>query len=362
MSTERGLIDHHCHGVARDPLDRAEFESFLTESDRPPPPGCTAFDSLLGLSVRHLCGPVLDLPSGADPADYIARRAELGGEEANRRLLAGAGLEALLVDTGLAGDALLGMDDLGRLSGAGAREVVRLEAVAEEVAAGGTAAGEFEAGFGEVLRRRTAGAVGVKSIVAYRHGLLFGSRRPSSQEVARAAGRWLAGGGGRLDDEVLLRHILWEGLATGLPLQLHTGFGDPDLNLARSDPALLTEFLRACADVGSPVLLLHCYPYHRHAAYLANVFPHVYLDVGLAIPHVGRRAAAVLAETLELAPFHKLLYSSDAYGLAELYLVAAVLFREVLGEVLESLRISPPDRERIVGMVGSGNARRIYAL
>jgi uncharacterized protein len=358
------LIDHHCHGVARDPLDRVEFESFLTESDRPPPPGCTAFDSLLGSAVRQLCGPLLGLPptAAADVGDYVARRAELGGEEANRRLLAAAGLEALLVDTGLAGDTLLGLDELARLSAATAREVVRLESVAEEVAAGGVGAAEFEASFGEALRRRADGAVGIKSIIAYRHGLDFDPRRPSSAEVASAADQWLADGGGRLDDEVLLRHVLWEGLETGLPLQLHTGFGDPDLSLRRSDPALLTDFLRACADVGSPVLLLHCYPYHRHAAYLANVFPHVYLDVGLAIPHIGRRAAAVLAETLELAPFHKLLYSSDAYGLAELYVVAAVLFREALGEVLEALRISRPDSERIAAMIGSGNARRVYAL
>ena len=362
MSTERRLIDHHCHGVARDPLARAEFESFLTESDRPPPPGCTAFDSLLGIAVRDVCGPVLELPAGVDADDYLARRAELGGDEANRRLLAGAGLEALLVDTGLADDALLGLDELARLSAATAREVVRLESVAEEVAAGGVGAAEFEAVFAERLRRWAAAAVGVKSIIAYRHGLDFDPRRPSSAEVMSAADRWLAGGGGRLDDEVLLRHVLWEGLATGLPLQLHTGFGDPDLNLARSDPALLTEFLRACADTGSPVLLLHCYPYHRHAAYLANVFPHVYLDVGLTIPHVGRRAAAVLAEVLELAPFHKLLYSSDAYGLAELYLVAATLFREALAEVLDELRITGPDRERIATMIGSDNARRVYAL
>ncbi|HUA03457.1 MAG TPA: amidohydrolase family protein [Solirubrobacteraceae bacterium] len=356
------LIDHHCHGVARDPLDRTGFESFLTESDRPPPRGCTAFDSLLGVAMRSMCGPVLELPAGADPEDYVARRADLGGEEANRRLLAGAGLEAMLVDSGLAGGALLGIDDLGRLSGASAREVVRLEVVAEEVAATGVGATEFESAFGELLSRRVGGAVGVKSIIAYRHGLDFGAGRPSSPEVASAAGRWLSGGGGRLDDEVLLRHVLWEGLATGLPLQLHTGFGDPDLDLARSDPALLTAFLRACADVGTPVVLLHCYPYHRNAAYLANVFPHVYLDVGLAIPHVGRRAAAILAEALELAPFHKLLYSSDAYGLAELYMVAAVLFREALGEVLEALRIGGSERARIAAMIGSGNARRLYAL
>jgi uncharacterized protein len=361
---DAALIDHHSHGVARPALDRAGFESFLTESDRPPPPGCTAFDSRLGIAVRQVCGPLLDLPAGGegDADDYVERRAELGAEEANRRLLAGAGLEALIVDTGLAGDELLGVEELARLSGATAREVVRLESVAEDVAAGGVGAAEFEAVFADALRGRTAGAVGVKSIICYRHGLDFDPRRPSSAEVASAAGRWLGDGGGRLDNEVLLRHVLWEGLAIGLPLQLHTGFGDPDLNLARSDPALLTDFLRACADVGSPVLLLHCYPYHRHAAYLANVFSHVYLDLGLAIPHVGRRAAAVLAETLELAPFHKLLYSSDAYGLAELYVVAAVLFREALGDVLDDLRISGADRDRIAAMLGSGNARRVYAL
>jgi uncharacterized protein len=356
------LIDHHCHAVARDPLDRDAFESFLTESDRPPPAGCTAFDSLLGLAVQQRCAPVLELAAGAGPGDYVARRADLGGEEANRRLLRAAGLEALLVDTGLAGDNLLGMAELGEMSKAVVHEVVRLESVAEDLAARGVGAAEFEAAFGEALRRRTAGAVAVKSIVAYRHGLEFDPRPPSSASVATAAGRWLAGGGGRVEDEVLLRHLLWEGLATGLPLQIHTGFGDPDENLARCDPALLTDFLRACADAGPPVLLLHCYPYHRHAAYLAAVMPHVYLDVGLAIPHVGRRGAAVLAETLELAPFHKLLYSSDAYGLAELYLLAALSFRESLVEVLDGLAIGGSDRDRIAAMIGSGNARRVYRI
>ena len=355
------LIDHHCHVVARGPLDRAGLESFLTESDRPPPAGCTAFDSLLGLEVRRRCAPVLGLAAGADPDDYVARRAELGGDEANRRLLTAAGIEALLVDTGLGGDALLDLDELARLSGARAHEVVRLESVAEQLAADGVGAAEFEFEFGSALHARTAHAVAVKSIVAYRYGLDFDPRPPSTAEVVNAAGRWLAAGG-RLRDEVLLRHLLWEGRATGLALQLHTGFGDPAVDLARSDPALLTEFLRATV-AGPPVLLLHCYPYHRHAAYLASVFPHVGLDVGLAIPHVGRRAAAVLAETLELAPFHKLLYSSDAYGLAELYLLGALGFRDAVDEVLENeLAIGRSDRDRIARMIGSGNARRVYGL
>jgi len=101
--------------------------------------------------------------------------------------------------------------------------------------------------------------VAFKSIIAYRHGLDVDPRPPSRAEVTRAADRWL--GRGRLDDVVLLRYLLWEALARGLPLQLHTGFGDPDENVRRCDPALLTEFLRASAGTGSPVLLPHCYPY-----------------------------------------------------------------------------------------------------
>ena len=356
------LVDHHCHAVTRGPLTRAALEPFLTESDRPPPPGCSAFDSLLGLAVRGRCAPVLDLPAGASPSDYVARRAEIGPEEANRRLLRAARLDALLVDTGLAGEQLLDRDELEDLAGAPAHEVVRLESVAEAVASRGIAAADFAAAFASELRGRTANAVAVKSIIAYRHGLEFDPRPPSPTEVTRAAGAWLTQGGSRVEDPVLLRHLLWEGLATGLPLQLHTGFGDPDEDLSRCDPALLTGFLKACADTGVPVLLLHCYPFHRNAAYLANVLPHVYLDIGLAVPHVGRRTGAIFAETLELAPFHKLLYSSDAYGLAELYLVAAAEFRDALAKVLTELSIEPGEWERIAGMIGSGNARRVYRL
>jgi predicted TIM-barrel fold metal-dependent hydrolase len=353
------LIDHHCHGVARGRLDRAAFELLLTESDRPPPAGCSTFDSLLGLAVRRWCAPILDLPAGAEPDEYVARRASLGAEEVNRRLLSAAGAAALLVETGLAGGELLGLDELAALSGGAAvHEVVRLESVAEAVAAGGVRAGEFAAELGRRVRR---GPVAVKSIVAYRYGVDFDPRPPSVGEVEAAAERWLREGG-RLTDVVLLRHLLWEGIATGLPLQLHTGFGDPDVTLHRSDPSLLTEFLRTTVDAGPPVLLLHCYPYHRQGAYLANVFPHVYLDIGLTIPHVGARGPAVLAEALELAPFHKLLYSSDAYGLAELYLVAAVEFRRALDEVLGVLVGEEAERRRIAEMIGAGNARRVYAL
>ena len=45
----------------------------------------------------------------------------------------------------------------------------------------------------------------------------------------------------------------------------------------------------------------------------------MYVDAGLATHNLGSRAPALLAEALELAPYRKFLYSSDAFGLPELY-------------------------------------------
>jgi hypothetical protein len=183
---------------------------------------------------------------------------------------------------------------------------------------------------------------------------------PAPREVRRAAGDWLRTGG-RLTDPVLLRHVLWAGVDTGLPVQLHTGFGDRDLALRGADPALAQPFLAA---VPVPVILLHCYPYHRQAGWLAQVYPHVYVDVGLTVGHLGVRAGAVLAEYFELAPFGKVLFSTDAYLLPELYLVGAAQFRHALRGLLDGWladgAIPAADAERVEGLVSGGNARRIY--
>ena len=66
-------------------------------------------------------------------------------------------------------------------------------------------------------------------------------------------------------DEVTSRLLRASGLSdllvdTGLPVQVHTGFGDRDVMLARADPALLQPWLAAVEPAGGPVVLLHCYP------------------------------------------------------------------------------------------------------
>lgn len=339
------LVDQHCHGLVG--YDPGAFAGHLSEG------AAHGFDSPLGLAVRAICPPLLDLPAHAPAADYLARRAELGEAEVTRRMLASTGIADYLVDTGIEGTRPLG--DLVAASGARAYEVVRLESVAARV----LGAPDFVAAFEEALARATAGAVGVKSIAAYRYGLGLDPARPSAAEVRRAA----ADSPARPADPVLLRHLLWAAVDRGLPIQVHTGFGDTDLDLHRADPSLLTPFLRATADLGTPVVLLHCYPYHRSAGYLAQVFPHVYADVGLALNHTG---GAVLPQFLELAPFDRLLFSTDAYGPPELYATGAALFRTGLRRVLDGWvareTCSRADADRIAALVGVGNARRLYGL
>lgn len=142
--------------------------------------------------------------------------------------------------------------------------------------------------------------------------------------------------------------------------------GSPPPAPRSADPRRPAGFAAATAGLGSDLVLLHSYPYHRHAAQLASVHPHVYADVGAALTRTGARAAAVLAEILEPAPFGKLLFSSGAQGLPELHVVGARQFREALGRVLGDWVAdgawSRTDATRVAAMIASGNARRVYGL
>jgi len=369
------LVDHHCHGLVQRDLTRAEFESMLTEADTPGPPGTTLFDSQIGFAVRRWCAPELGLPPHADPDTYLARRAELGHVEVHRRLLAATGITTFCVDTGFQPEPLTPSADLARCVDDGRGfDVVRLERIAE-LAAVDLLTGQIGVGhFADTVRARIAerdpATIAVKSVAAYRAGLDLPARRPSDREVAAATRTWINeirdGAAIRLHDPVLHAFLIWCGVEAKLPVQIHVGYGDADLDLARGNPLLLTGLLRALAPTGVSIMLLHCYPYHREAAYLAQVFPNVHIDLGLAIHNTGRGSAAPLAEALELAPFAKILFSSDAYALAELFLLGATLFRRSLAAILtagvDDDSWTAADATRVARLICTENARRVYAL
>lgn len=371
---ELSLVDHHCHGVVARDLSAAAFEDLLSEAFSPAPAGTSHWEKPTGLAVRRWCAPILDLDKFALPEAYVERRRALGAAEVNRRFLRAAGLEVLLVDTGNQPERLAPLEAMADLAAVPAYEVVRMESVAERVAGEGISPAGFAQAFVKALEEAARGAAGLKSIAAYRSTLRLDPRAPSKGEVVAAAGKWFKeieeGGRVRLADPVLERHLIWTGAELarerGFPLQFHIGVGDPDVTLHASDPSHLTAFFRAVEPWRVNITLLHCYPFHREAGLLAENFPHIYFDVGFAMNWMGPSYARVMGEALEVAPFTKQLYSSDAFGLSELYYLGAIRFRAALKRHLEAWirddECTVADAERIIELISAQNAKRIYPL
>ena len=167
-----------------------------------------------------------------------------------------------------------------------------------------------------------------------------------------------------MTNRVLLRFGLYQALRLGKPLQFHVVFGDRDCDLHTTNPLYLLDFLRHSGDCS--IMLLHCYPYEREAGYLAQAFNNVYLDGGLAINYLGARSRAFIGGLLEMAPFRKILNSSDGFGPAELHFLGALLWRRGIREVLQGFvdadEWGEADAIRVVDFIGYRNARRVYGL
>ena len=365
-----GLVDHHVHGVVKQNPSVAAFTNMITESDRTPVSLDEAMNTQVGFATRRWVAPLLDLEPHASAAEYFARRIALGADEVNRRLLSATGIAHYLIESGYRGDEIYDPAGMREITGVKVDEVIRIETIAEKVALSGVSATDFAATFAAELQSATAQAVGVKSIVAYRIGLAFEASAPSAFDVQLAAGKWMkeveASGKARVSDPILMRHLIYAAAALKKPFQFHIGYGDPDLYLHKCDPLLMTDLIRQFEKEEVPIMLLHTYPYQRNAGYLAQMFRNVYLDVGLAINYTGANSAAIISESLELAPFHKILFSSDAWGLPELTYLGALLFRRGLGEIVDRFVSrgdwSSEDAVKVVTAIGRDNALRAYGL
>jgi hypothetical protein len=367
------LIDHHCHQVVNRDLGHDAFANMISESFADAAPGTSHWDKPVGLSIRRWCAPVLDLPKFASPADYVDRRLELGAAEVNRRFLRRSGIARYIVDSGNRPGELCSVDELAALAGAPSHEVIRMESVAEQVVRDGTDAAGYAAAFEAALEGSlTANVVGLKTVIAYRSTLAIDTSPPSAAEIEAAAGAFLrrydATGKARVVEAALERHILWRGAelarARGMPVQFHIGLGDPDVTLHACDPSHLTQFFRDVESWNVPMTLLHCYPFVREAGMLAENFRHVYFDVGFIQNWSGPSYVRMMEDALETAPFTKQLFSTDAFGLSELYYLGALRFRDslsrVLGDWIARDECPMDEAARIVGLIGGANARRIY--
>ncbi|MGH9036137.1 MAG: hypothetical protein ACRD0O_10260 [Acidimicrobiia bacterium] len=303
-----------------------------------------------------------------DEEAVTGARERAGFEAHAQRLLAAGRFEGLFIDDGFPVSGQLDLDAHAKLAGCPVRRLVRIEAAVEQAARGWPG---FE-GVRDRFRERLAGALddgaaGLKTIAAYRCGLDL--PRPEGDEARSAYRAWRASGSGRLTHSALIAFFLAEAMEVAqahgpVPLQVHTGLGDADLDLQRADPSLLGWVIADAGAAGLPVVLLHCYPYVRQAAWLAHVHGHVFVDLSLALLLVGHRGTELLFEALELAPATKVLFATDASRAPEMFFLAARWWRDALAGALDRLvgeqAVGEPAALDWARMILSGNARRLY--
>ncbi|HVX29824.1 MAG TPA: amidohydrolase family protein, partial [Nitrolancea sp.] len=245
--------------------------------------------------------------------------------------------------------------------------------LAEQTAGEHTNWESFRWAFGQALARSVGnGGCGFKSIAAYRSGLEVQPVDAATASAAfddyRAEIDQVGGERVRLAHKLLIDALIWETLEVAaelqVPLQFHVALGDDDVYLPTSNPVLLRAIFREPRFREVPIVLLHCYPFVREAAYLTSIYPNAYIDLGLTVPLAGSNCAALIAEALGVAPLHKILASSDGHGVPEFQWFAARLWRAGLIEVLATNvdRDMMTDREAIeaAAMILHANSEQLY--
>ena len=368
------ILDQHCHALLRDGTvsGPAAYARFFTESDDPAMHAHHASETVFyRWAIRELAG---FLGCASTTEAVLAARAGHSADALARRLLGEANIAALLVDHGYRTEETWPPGELAGRVPCRVSPILRLETLAQAlIVQHETFDAVLDAYSARVERAGADGFVGLKSIIAYRTGLAV---QPVSRSDAAAAfgpvkERARREGGVRLAAKPLTDYLLVRALEIAarqaLPVQIHTGFGDPDLDLREANPLHLRPLLENGQYASVPFVLLHAsYPYVRELGYLAAIYPNVHADVGLAIPHLAAEIPTMLRQLLSLAPSTKVVYSSDASQIPELFWLAARWGRRGLGTILDELvalgALDGDEALTVARRVLGGNAAKIYGL
>lgn len=367
------FLDHHCHAPLRlnGPLDPLTLRATFTESTDPQVQeqdvtGTTGYRTM----IRWLAGLL-----GADPTEsaVLAARATYDVADYHRLLADDARLGPCFNDFLFQHESCYSSTEWSGLIGRPVRELLRIETLAEQMAGEHSNWEAFRQAFSGALANSVSnGGVGFKSIAAYRTGLEV---QPVDAATASAAFDDYCseidsadGERVRLAHKPLIDALIWETLEVAaelqLPLQFHVALGDDDVYLPTSNPVLLRALFREPRYQQVPIVLLHCYPFVREAAYLTSIYPNAYIDLGLTVPLAGSNCAALIAEALGVAPLHKILASSDGHAVPEFQWFAVRLWRAALTEVLGNNvdRSMMTEREAIeaAAMILHANSERLY--
>ncbi|EOY07991.1 Glutamate-ammonia ligases,catalytics,glutamate-ammonia ligases isoform 3 [Theobroma cacao] len=334
------LVDSHAHNIV--PFESSfAFINSLSEAT-----GHAVSFAPHSLSFKRNLREIAELYGTESSLDAVEQYRRSSGLQAiSSKCFKAAGISAILVDDGLKLDKKHDIQwhknfvpFVGR--------ILRIERLAEEILDGELPDGStwtldaFTETFLKSLRSVANEIVGLKSIAAYRSGLEINPHVTREDAEIGLSEVLQSGKPVRVTNKSFIDHILTCSLEVALqfdlPLQIHTGFGDKDLDLRLSNPLHLRTLLEDTRFSGCRIVLLHAsYPFSKEASYLASVYSQVYLDFGLAIPKLSVHGMiSSVKELLELAPIKKVMFSTDAYATPETYYLGAKRAREVIFSVL----------------------------
>jgi hypothetical protein len=335
------LIDAHAHNVvALDstlPFLQCFSEARGHEALSSVPHSLSFQRSLKDLAGLYGCEPSLTAIEQFRKAEGLASISEKCFDAAN--------IEFVLLDDGLTMDKMVSLG-WHRKYIPGVHRVLRIETVAEAILNQGIQANvrwtleSFEHRFSSTLESLSSKVVAFKSIAAYRSGLRINPLVSAQESENGLFDNLRAGAPVRVSNKALIDFIFTRALEVAtnrdVPLQIHTGFGDKDLQLELANPLHLRAVLEHPSYVNARVVLLHgSYPFMREASYLASVYPQVHLDFGLVVPKLSVRGMrCAVSDLMDLAPLNKIMFSTDGYAFPETFYLGAKWSREILSRVL----------------------------
>jgi len=319
--------------------------------------------------VRELAGFL-----GCDPRLETVQRArhdrlETEGAGYLQSLMESAGIGCLVVDDGYpqprVDPAILRQEYAVAIS-----SVVRIEPLILEALESATSWRDLNDVFAAKLDAAiAAGAIAIKSIIAYRSGLDIAW--PSGEDLEAHFTRWQQAGfpRGRGSAKVMRDALAYIAADVAkrrdVPFHIHCGGGDSDILLEQARPACLFPFLKDRFE--QDILLIHAgWPWTDEAAFIASVLPRVYVETSLATPWASLALEQKLTTLLGIAPPRKVLYGSDASSEPEILWFSARMMRKALARVLDggiaAGWLVDEEAQMIAEDVLAGNVRRLHQL
>jgi len=373
---EVGIVDNHCHPVEREQghRDVETWRRYFTESEDSGPGNHLVAGSAYYQRLLRAMAEYYEVEE--DESAVLAARATFSTPELVGRLFADAAISGVVVDLGYPSPAMsLAGDEFVAATNTDYGGLLRLELLFQQRVSELATLNEVQEKIREDLTDlRDAGYVGLKSIVGYRTGLDVERWSPDAvaSSFADARREVRETGSVRLGHKPLLDSLLHLALVQAtldeLPVQFHVGYGDHDVDLRTASPLLLRSLMEDPAYVGLPIVLLHgCWPYFREGAFLASIYPRVFLDVSYGIPFLGALELRTITKAvLATAPFGKIMYSSDGARVPEIFWLSAFDGRRILSSVLSEM-VGEGDlgASKVLNageQILATNARRLYGL